>query len=74
MYGLLLLVTVIISCIMLAPGVRDLLTKVPFCEESPTLISRLLEGKNFSLFYFNYLCFSVAKATLEIALDSLLSP
>ena len=55
MYGLLLLVTVIISCIMLAPGVQDLLTKVPFCEESPTLISRLLEGKNFSLFYFNYI-------------------
>jgi len=44
MYGLLLLVTVIISCIMLAPGVQDILTKVPFCEESPTLISRLLEG------------------------------
>ena len=79
MYGLLLLVTLVISCIMLAPGVQDILTKVrqlhiakqwvkgipcgvslliemeevyvqklsiqvPFCEESPTLMSRLLEG------------------------------
>ena len=28
MYGLLLLVTLVISCIMLAPGVQDVLTKV----------------------------------------------
>merc|ERR1719327_972053 len=29
---------------MLAPGVQDLLTKVPFCEESPTLMSKILNG------------------------------
>ena len=28
MYGLLLLVTVVISCLMLAPGIQDWLTKV----------------------------------------------
>ena len=28
MYGLLLLVTVVISCLMLAPGIRDWLTQV----------------------------------------------
>jgi len=44
MYGLLLLVTLVISCIMLAPGLQDVLTKVPFCEESPTVLSRLIEG------------------------------
>jgi len=44
MYGFLLLVTVVISCIMLAPGVQELLTKVPFCDESPTLASKFLEG------------------------------
>ena len=44
MYGLLLLVTLVISCVMLAPGVQDLLTKVPFCEESPTLMSKILNG------------------------------
>jgi len=44
MYGFLLLVTVVISCIMLAPGVQDLLTKVPFCDGSPTLASKFLEG------------------------------
>ena len=44
MYGLLLLVTVIISVIMLAPGVQDLLTKVPFCEESQSLASKFLSG------------------------------
>lgn len=44
MYGFLLLVTVVISCIMLAPGVQNLLTKVPFCDGSPTLASKFLEG------------------------------
>jgi len=43
MYGLLLLVTVILSCLMLAPGVQEWLTKVPFCEESPTFASKFLE-------------------------------
>jgi len=42
MYGLLLLLTVVLSCLMLAPGVQDWLTKVPFCEESPTLTSQFL--------------------------------
>jgi len=32
MYALVLLVTVIISCIMLAPGVEAWLNKLPFCE------------------------------------------
>lgn len=32
MYALVLLVTVVISCIMLAPGVETWLNKSPFCE------------------------------------------
>ena len=34
--------SVVLSCLMLAPGVQDWLTKVPFCEESPTLTSQFL--------------------------------
>ncbi len=47
MYALLLLVTVAVSCVMLAPGVQGWLTKVPFCEESvgtsisATILNRL---------------------------------
>jgi len=44
MYGLLLLVTVVISCLMLAPGVQEWLTKVPFCEESPNVISKFIKA------------------------------
>ena len=33
MYALVLLVTVVISCIMLAPGVETWLNKSPFCEQ-----------------------------------------
>ena len=43
MYGLLLLVTVVLSCLMLAPGVQEWLTKVPFCEESPTFASQFIK-------------------------------
>lgn len=32
MYALVLLITVVISCIMLAPGVESWLNKLPFCE------------------------------------------
>ena len=32
MYALVLLVTVVLSCIMLAPGVESWLNKLPFCE------------------------------------------
>ena len=42
MYGLLLLLTVVLACLMLAPGVQDWLTKVPFCEESKTTGASLL--------------------------------
>jgi len=42
MYGLLLLVTLVLSCLMLAPGIQDWLAKVPFCEESDTLTSTML--------------------------------
>ena len=42
MYALLLLVTVIVSCIMLAPGVQGWLTKLAFCEESTSTISQVL--------------------------------
>jgi len=44
MYGLLLLVTVIVSCLMLAPGIQEWLTKVPFCEESPNLFSQVFKA------------------------------
>jgi len=33
MYGLLLLLTTVLSCLMLAPGLQDWLTKLPFCEK-----------------------------------------
>lgn len=42
-YALILLFTLVISCIMLAPGVQDHLTKVPFCEESTTTLGRIAE-------------------------------
>ncbi len=32
MYALILLATLVVSCVMLAPGVQDWLTKVPFCD------------------------------------------
>ena len=43
MYGLLLLVTVVLACLMLAPGVQDWLTRVPFCEESKTPGAAILQ-------------------------------
>jgi len=43
MYGLLLLVTVILSCLMLAPGIQEWLTKVPFCKESTSVTSQLMD-------------------------------
>jgi len=43
MYGLLLLVTVVLACLMLAPGVQDWLTRVPFCEESKTPGASILQ-------------------------------
>jgi len=43
MYGLLLLVTVLISCLMLAPGVQEWLTKVPFCQESTSMTSKIMD-------------------------------
>lgn len=46
MYGLLLLLTVVISCVMLAPGVEDWLVKVPFCEESNTVTSKIVNALN----------------------------
>ena len=32
MYAFVLLITVVIACIMLAPGVETWLNKLPFCE------------------------------------------
>jgi len=43
MYGLLLLVTVVISCLMLAPGIQDWLTQVPFCQESTSVTSKMMD-------------------------------
>eukprot|EP00095_Tigriopus_kingsejongensis_P010397 snap_masked-scaffold1565_size35505-processed-gene-0.0 protein:Tk10397 transcript:snap_masked-scaffold1565_size35505-processed-gene-0.0-mRNA-1 annotation:"hypothetical protein DAPPUDRAFT_303430" len=40
-YALILLFTLVVSCLMLAPGVQDWLTKVPFCEESTTTMGQL---------------------------------
>jgi len=42
-YALILLVTVVVSCIMLAPGVQNWLTKVPFCDQSTATIAKLAE-------------------------------
>ena len=36
MYALILLVTLILSCLMLTPGVQSWLQSMPFCEESKT--------------------------------------
>jgi len=43
MYGLLLLLAVVISCIMLVPGVQEWLAKVPFCEESHSVTSEIMD-------------------------------
>lgn len=41
MYALILLLTVVVSCIMLAPGVQGWLTKVPFCDENTSTLGRI---------------------------------
>ena len=47
MYALVLLVTVVISCIMLAPGVETWLNKSPFCEQiNPGEHSSVHQGKD----------------------------
>ena len=47
MYALVLLVTVVISCIMLAPGVETWLNKSPFCEQTnPGEHSSVHQGKD----------------------------
>ena len=46
MYGLLLLLTVVISCLMLAPGVEEWLTKVPFCDNSNTVTGKIVDLVN----------------------------
>ncbi|XP_023342465.1 serine incorporator 1 isoform X2 [Eurytemora carolleeae] len=43
MYGFLLLVTLVVSCLMLAPGIQDWLTKLPFCEESHSVTSAMMQ-------------------------------
>jgi len=43
MYGLLLLLTLVVSCVMLTPGIQDLLAKVPFCEESHSLTHAFMQ-------------------------------
>ncbi len=43
MYAVILLVTLVVSCLMLAPGVQEWLTKVPFCEESQSTISKIAD-------------------------------
>lgn len=43
MYAGLLLATVIMSCLMLAPGVQTWLTKVPFCAEADTMTAKGLQ-------------------------------
>jgi len=39
MYALILLATLVVSCLMLTPGVESWLTRVPFCAESAGLVS-----------------------------------
>ena len=47
MYALVLLVTVVIACIMLAPGVETWLNKSPFCEQiNPGEHSSVHQGKD----------------------------
>ena len=42
MYALVLLITVVLACVMLAPGIETLLNKSPFCES--TSVSYLLKN------------------------------
>jgi len=43
MYALILLLTLIVSCVMLTPGVHSWLTSVPFCAESASVVTKLAE-------------------------------
>ncbi len=44
MYAGILLFTLVLACLMLAPGVQQWLTKVPFCEESETTLGKALKA------------------------------
>ena len=45
MYAILLLLTTVVSCILLAPGLQDSLKKVPFCKDSSATDDRNLIEK-----------------------------
>ena len=46
-YAIILVLTLIVSCIMLSPGLNGLLAKVPFCEQSKTPDSLLTKVEDF---------------------------
>ena len=46
-YAIILVLTLIVSCIMLSPGLNGLLAKVPFCEQSKTPDSLLTRVEDF---------------------------
>lgn len=49
MYASLLLVALLVSCLMLAPGVESWLAKVPFCEESTGIVGKTFSSVSSSL-------------------------
>ena len=48
-YASLLLVALLVSCLMLAPGVESWLAKVPFCEESTGIVGKTFSSVSSSL-------------------------
>ena len=44
MYAILLLLTTVVCCIMLAPGLQDSLASVPFCKTHKTSLDSFSEG------------------------------
>ena len=43
------MVTLLVSCLMLAPGVESWLAKVPFCEESTGIVGKTFSSVSSSL-------------------------
>jgi len=49
MYSILLLLTTVVSCIMIAPGLADSLASVPFCKSHESSIDTFTQGVNNAL-------------------------
>jgi hypothetical protein len=46
MYAILLLLTTVVCCIMLAPGLQDSLASLPFCKSQKNSFDSFAEGLN----------------------------